>query len=67
MLVIVLLNQVPGIPTVTLLQTYSTSHECHNERDRIGDEMAKPIPMTMTLRLPVGSIKTERNELTRIG
>ena len=44
MLVIVLLNQVPGIPTVTVLQTYPTSPECHSERDRIGDEMAKAYP-----------------------
>ena len=44
MLVIVLLNQVPGIPTLTVLQTYPTSPECHSERDRIGDEMAKAYP-----------------------
>lgn len=44
MLVIVLLNTVPGIPTVTVLQTYLTSQECHSERDRIGDEMAKAYP-----------------------
>ena len=44
MLVIVLLNQVPGIPTVTMLQTYPTSQECYSERDRIGDEMAKSYP-----------------------
>ncbi len=44
MLVIVLLNTVPGIGAVTLLQTYPTSQECHSERDRIGDEMAKTYP-----------------------
>ncbi|MBX3302192.1 MAG: hypothetical protein KF693_08245 [Nitrospira sp.] len=44
MLVIVLLNTVPGISTVTLLQTYPTSQECHSERDRIDDEMAKAYP-----------------------
>lgn len=44
MLVIILLNTVPGISTVTLLQTYPTSQECHSERDRIRDEMAKAYP-----------------------
>lgn len=44
MLVIVLLNTVPGISPVTLLQTYPTSQECHSERARIGDEMAKAYP-----------------------
>jgi hypothetical protein len=44
MLVIVLLNTIPGIPTVTLLQTYPTSKECHSERARIGDEMDKAYP-----------------------
>ena len=44
MLVIILLNTVPGISPVTLLQTYPTSQECYSERDRIGDEMAKAYP-----------------------
>ena len=44
MLVIVLLNTVPGIPTVTLLETYPTSQECYSEQARIGDEMAKAYP-----------------------
>jgi hypothetical protein len=44
MLVIVLLNHVSGISPVTLLQTYPTSQECHSERARIGDEMAKAYP-----------------------
>ena len=44
MLVIILLNTVPGISTVTLLQTYPTSQECRSERDRIGDEMAEAYP-----------------------
>jgi hypothetical protein len=44
MLVIILLNTVPGISTVTLLETYPTSQECHSERSRIGDEMAKAYP-----------------------
>ena len=44
MLVIILLNTVPGISPVTLLETYPTSQECHSERGRIGDEMAKAYP-----------------------
>jgi len=44
MLVIILLNTVPGISPVTLLETYLTSEECQSERSRIGDEMAKAYP-----------------------
>lgn len=32
-LIIILLNTVPGISTVTVLQTYPTSQECHSERE----------------------------------
>ena len=67
MLVIILLNTVPGMPRVTMLQTYPTSHECHSERVLSMMRWQKPIPMTMTLRLPASSIKVERNELTRMG
>jgi len=44
MLVIILLNTVPGISLVTLVQTYPTFQECRSERARIGDEMAKAYP-----------------------
>jgi hypothetical protein len=44
MLVIILLNTVPGISPVTLLERYPTFQECHSERARIGDEMAKACP-----------------------
>ena len=44
MLVIILLNTVAGISPVTLLKTYPTSQECHSERDRVSDEMAKAYP-----------------------
>jgi hypothetical protein len=44
MLVIILLNTVPQITTVTVLQTYSTSQECQNERNRVGYEMAEAYP-----------------------
>jgi hypothetical protein len=62
MLAIVLLNTMPGIPTVTVLQTYPTSQECHSERERIGDEMAKAYPMGRTSRLPVGSIHCSNHD-----
>jgi hypothetical protein len=44
MLVIILLNTVPGISPLTLLETYPTSQECHSERDRIRYEMAEAYP-----------------------
>jgi hypothetical protein len=43
-LVIILLNTVPGISTVTVLQTYATSEECQSERNRVGYEMAEAYP-----------------------
>lgn len=44
MLVIILLNTVPQISTVTVLQTYATSQECQSERNRVGYEMAEAYP-----------------------
>jgi hypothetical protein len=44
MLVIILLNTVPQMSTVTVLQTYATSQECWNERNRVGYEMAEAYP-----------------------
>jgi hypothetical protein len=44
MLVIVLLNTVPGVLTVIELQMYPTSQECQSEREHIGDEMASGYP-----------------------
>jgi hypothetical protein len=44
MLVIILLNTVPQITTVTVLQTYATSQECQSERNRVGYEMAEAYP-----------------------
>jgi hypothetical protein len=44
MLVIILLNTVPGISTVTVLQTYATLQECQRERNRVGFEMAEAYP-----------------------
>ncbi len=44
MLIIILLNSVPGINTTTVLQTYNTSQECQRERNRVGYEMAAAYP-----------------------
>ena len=43
-LIIVLLNIVPGIDKVMVLNTYATSEECQNERNRIGFDMAEAYP-----------------------
>jgi hypothetical protein len=66
MLVIVLLDAVPGIPTVTVLQTYPTSQECRSERERIGDEMAKAYPDERDFEISC-HLKAKRDELTRMG
>ena len=44
LLVIILLNIVPGLEKVTVLNTFATSEECQIERNRIGFEMAKAYP-----------------------
>jgi len=44
MLVIILLNTVPQISTVTVLEAYATSQECQIERNRVGYEMAEAYP-----------------------
>ena len=44
LLVIVLLNIVPGLEKITVLNTFATAEECQNERDRIGFEMAAAYP-----------------------
>lgn len=43
-LVIVLLNTVPGLDKIMKLETYATSQECQIERNRIGFEMAAAYP-----------------------
>ena len=40
LLVIVLLNNVPGLDHIMKLETYATYQECQIERNRIGYEMA---------------------------
>ena len=43
-LVIVLLNTVPGLDRIMKLETYTTAQECQSERNRIGFEMAAAYP-----------------------
>ena len=44
LLVIVLLNTVPGLDRIMKLETYATAQECQSERNRIGYEMAAAYP-----------------------
>ena len=44
LLVIVLLNIVPGLEKIMVLNTFATSEECQSERNRIGFEMAAAYP-----------------------
>ena len=44
LLLIVLLNVVPGFTENTLLNTYATAEQCQSERNRIGFEMAAAYP-----------------------
>ena len=44
LLVMILLNIVPELERVTVLNTFATSEECQSERNRIGAEMAKAYP-----------------------
>ena len=44
MLIIVLLNIVPGLDKTMVLNTFTTSEECQIERNRIGFEMAAAYP-----------------------
>lgn len=66
MLVIILLNTVPDISPETLLQTYSTSQECHSSERGSVMRWQKRIPMNMTLKLPVGSIQGSNPSLNQM-
>ncbi len=44
LLIIVLLNIVPGLEKVTVLNTFATPEECQIERNRIGFAMAEAYP-----------------------
>lgn len=43
-LVMILLNTVPGLDKIIKLETYATAQECQSERNRIGYEMAAAYP-----------------------
>ena len=40
----ILLNDVPGLNKMMVLNTYATSQECQIERNRVGYEMAEAYP-----------------------
>ncbi len=44
LLIMVLLNTMPGLEKITVLNTFATSEECQTERSRIGFEMAAAYP-----------------------
>lgn len=44
LLIMVLLNVVPGLEKVTVLNTFATAEECQIERNRIGFAMAEAYP-----------------------
>lgn len=44
LLLMVLLNVVPGLSKSTVLNTFATAEECQIERDRIGYAMAAACP-----------------------
>ena len=44
LLIMILLNDVPGFDKIMVLNTFTTSQECQTERNRIGCEMAAAYP-----------------------
>ena len=44
LLIMILLNTVPGLEKISVLNTFTTSEECQSERNRIGFEMAAAYP-----------------------
>ena len=44
LLIMILLNDVPGLDNIMVLNTFTTSQECQTERNRIGYEMAAAYP-----------------------
>ena len=44
LLIMVLLNGIPGFATTTVLHTYATSEQCQTARNRVGFEMAAAYP-----------------------
>ena len=44
LLIMVLLNTVPGLEKIMVLNTFAMSEECQSERNRVGFEMAAAYP-----------------------
>jgi hypothetical protein len=44
LLIIVLLNTVPGLDKIMVLNTYASYEECQLERNRVGFDMAAAYP-----------------------
>jgi hypothetical protein len=44
LLIMVLLNTVPGLEKIMVLNTFATPEECQSERNRVGFEMAEAYP-----------------------
>jgi hypothetical protein len=44
LLIMILLNTVPGLEKITVLNTFATPEECQSERNRVGFEMAAAYP-----------------------
>ena len=44
LLIMVLLNTVPGLEKIMVLNTFATPEECQSERNRVGFEMAAAYP-----------------------
>ena len=44
LLIMIVLNDVPGLDKIMVLNTYTTSQECQIERNRVGYEMAEAYP-----------------------
>ena len=44
LLIMILLNTVPGLEKIMVLNTFATPEECQSERNRIGFEMAAAYP-----------------------
>lgn len=43
-MVLLNMNDIPGLDKIIVLQTYATSQECQIERNRVGYEMAAAYP-----------------------
>ena len=44
LLIMILLNDVPGFDKIMVLNTFATSQECQTERNRVGYDMAEAYP-----------------------